>query len=131
MELEFPESLKYQDSHEYVRMEEEDNVVAIGLSAYAIDELGDIVFIDLPEVDATLEKGEVFGTVESVKAVGELYAPVSGTVLERNEMLIDSPEQLPDDPYGDGWLVKVKLDNLDDLDDTLSAEEYKEQIGAA
>jgi glycine cleavage system H protein len=130
MAFEFPEDLKYLDSHEYARLNEEEGIVTIGISAFAIDQLGDIVFLELPEAGETVEKGESFGTVESVKAVEDLKSPVSGEVLERNDTLVESPEQMGDDPYGDGWLIKVKVDDLDDLDDAMSAEEYKEQVEA-
>jgi glycine cleavage system H protein len=124
MALEYPEDLRYQDSHEYVRLEGE--IATIGLSAFAIEELGDIVFLELPETGEAVNQGETFGNVESVKAAEDLYSPVSGTVIERNEALIESPEQLAEDPYGEGWLIKVRLDNLDDdLGEMLSAEEYR------
>ena len=127
MELEYPEDLKYLDSHEYIRLEGE--IATIGVSAFAIDQLGDIVFLELPEVGDSLEVGESFGTIESVKAVEDLYPPVSGTVIDRNEAIIDAPEALADDPYGDGWLIKVRVDNLDtDLTDILSAAEYRVQV---
>jgi glycine cleavage system H protein len=96
----------------------------LGLSAFAIDQLGDIVFIELPDVGGSLEKGQTFGTVESVKAVEEIYAPLSGKVLERNEDVIASPEILKEDPYHSGWLVKVKINDFTELDDSLSAPEY-------
>ncbi|NJL48517.1 MAG: glycine cleavage system protein GcvH [Leptolyngbyaceae cyanobacterium SM2_5_2] len=128
MAFEYPEGLKYLDSHEYARVDEEEGVVTVGITAFAIDQLGDIVFLELPEIGDTVEKGERFGTVESVKAVEELKSPVDGEVLERNEALIEAPEQIGDDPYGDGWLIRVRADNLDDLEDAMSAEEYKEQV---
>lgn len=127
MAFEYPENLKYLDSHEYARLEE-DTLVAIGITAFAVDQLGDIVFLELPEVGDTVEKGEKFGTVESVKAVEDLKAPVSGEVVERNSELLDAPEQLGGDPYGDGWLIKVRTESLEALDDTLTAEEYKDQV---
>ena len=130
MSLEYPADLRYLDSHEYVRLDE-DEIVTIGISAFAIEELGDIVFLELPELDEEIEKGDNIGTIESVKAVSEIYAPVSGKVIDCNEMLIDSPEAIADDPYGDGWLIKVKLkDPHDDLGDTLSMEEYKSLVGS-
>ncbi|MBE9159510.1 glycine cleavage system protein GcvH [Nodosilinea sp. LEGE 06152] len=129
MAFEYPETLKYLDSHEYARADEDEGIVTVGITAFAIDQLGDIVFLELPEIGDSLEKGEKFGTVESVKAVEELKSPVSGEVLERNEALIEAPEQIGDDPYGDGWLVKVKASDLEELDDTLTAEEYKDQVG--
>jgi glycine cleavage system H protein len=127
MASEYPEDLRYQDSHEYVRLEGE--IATIGLSAFAIEELGDIVFLELPETGDAVKQGETFGNVESVKAVEDLYSPVSGTVIERNESLVEVPEQLGEDPYGDGWLIKVRLDNPDDnLDETLSADEYRATV---
>ena len=127
MELEYPEDLKYLDSHEYVRLDGE--IATIGVSAFAIDQLGDIVFLELPEVGDAVEVGENFGTIESVKAVEDLYPPVSGTVIERNEEMIESPESIAEDPYGEGWLIKVRVDNPDDeLTDTLSAAEYRAQV---
>ena len=126
MTLEYPDDLKYLDTHEYVRLEGE--MATIGISAFAIDQLGDIVFLELPEVGAALEKGEAFGTVESVKAVEDLKAPVTGTVVERNDEIVESPENLADDPYGTGWLVKVRVKDLDGAEDALSAEEYRQQV---
>ncbi|NET00084.1 MAG: glycine cleavage system protein GcvH [Sphaerospermopsis sp. SIO1G2] len=127
MDLEYPQELKYQDSHEYVRLDEE--VATIGITAYAVEQLGDIVFLDLPSLDEAITKGDSFGTVESVKAVEELKAPLSGTVIEVNEKIVDAPEQLADDPYQDGWLIKVRPDNAEEIDDDLmSAEEYREQV---
>lgn len=128
MALEYPDELKYLDTHEYARLDEDEGIVTIGISAFAIDQLGDIVFLELPEAGDTVEKGETFGTVESVKAVEDLKSPVTGEVLERNDALLDAPEQIADDPYGDAWLLKVKPEDLDDLDDAMSAEEYKEQV---
>lgn len=126
MALEYPDNLQYLDSHEYIRLE--DDIAVIGISAHAVSELGDIVFLELPAVGDTVEKGESFGTVESVKAVEELRSPVTGTVVDRNSDIVDAPEQLGDDPYGDGWLIKVRLDDPSELDDTLSAAEYRAQV---
>jgi glycine cleavage system H protein len=127
MSLEYPEDLRYLDSHEYVRLDGE--VATVGISAFAIEELGDIVFLELPESGESVSVGDHVGTVESVKAVSEIYSPVSGTVIDRNEILINSPEAIADDPYGEGWLLKIKLDNPDDeLEDTMSALEYKALI---
>ena len=127
MELEYPEDLKYLDSHEYVRLDGE--IATIGVSAFAIDQLGDVVFLELPEVGDAVETGGSFGTIESVKAVEDLNSPVSGTVIERNEVLIDAPEGIGEDPYGEGWLLKVKISNPDEeLSDVLSAAEYRAQV---
>lgn len=126
MSLEYPEDLKYLDSHEYVRIEDDEDIATIGLSAFALEELGDVVFLELPELGDAIASGDNIGTVESVKAVSEIYAPVSGTVVDRNEMLIEQPEAIADDPYGEGWLVKVRLDDpSEELEDALSAEEYR------
>jgi len=128
MALEFPDDLKYLDTHEYARVDEDETIVTVGISAFALDQLGDIVFLELPDVGDTVEKGETFGTVESVKAVEDLKSPVNGDVLERNEAIVVSPEQIADDPYGDAWLIKIKADNLEDLDDAMSADEYRVQV---
>ncbi|NJL86650.1 MAG: glycine cleavage system protein GcvH [Leptolyngbyaceae cyanobacterium SM1_1_3] len=127
MAFEYPVDLKYADSHEYVRVNEE-GMAIIGITAFAVDQLGDVVFLELPEVGDTLEKGETFGTIESVKAVEDLKAPVTGEVIERNDPLLDTPEQIADDPYGDAWMLKVKMENADELEDAMSAEEYQEQV---
>lgn len=127
MEVEYPEDLRYLDTHEYVRLDGE--IATIGITAFAIDQLGDIVFLELPEENDAVEASETFGTVESVKAVEELKAPVSGTVIERNQTLLDSPESIAEDPYGDGWLIKVRLENSDEeLEETLTAAEYQAQV---
>jgi glycine cleavage system H protein len=127
MELEYPDDLRYLDSHEYVRLDGE--IATIGISAFALDQLGDLVFLELPEEGEAIEVGQSFGSIESVKAVEELYPPVSGTVIDRNEAMIDSPELIADDPYGEGWLLKVRVVNPDDeLGDTLSASEYRSHV---
>ncbi|MGB7709400.1 MAG: glycine cleavage system protein GcvH [Microcoleus sp.] len=123
MALKYPDDLKYLDTHEYIRLEGE--IATIGISAFAVDQLGDIVFLELPEVGASLEKGETFGTVESVKAVEDLKAPVTGTVVERNDAIVESPENLAEDPYAEGWLLKVRVDNPREVDDALSVEDYR------
>ncbi|MCA2718478.1 glycine cleavage system protein GcvH [Microcystis sp. M169S2] len=127
MELEYPEDLRYLETHEYVRLEGE--IATLGISAFAVDQLGDIVFLELPELGDALEVGSSFGTIESVKAVEDLYPPVSGTVVDRNQAMIDSPELIADDPHGEGWLLKVRVENPDNaLADTLSASEYRAQV---
>ena len=124
MDLEFPEDLKYLDTHEYIRLDGE--IATIGISSYAIEQLGDLVFLELPEVGDSLELGTSFGSIESVKEAEDLYPPVSGTVVDRNEEMIESPEAIADDPYGDGWLLKVRIENLDDeSEDTMSAQDYR------
>ncbi len=125
--VEYPQDLKYLDSHEYVRLDGE--IATIGISAFALDQLGDIVFLELPEVGDAIESGNTFGTIESVKAVEDLLSPVSGTVIERNETVIDTPELIAEDPYGEGWFLKVRMDDPDaPLESTLSAGEYQAQV---
>jgi glycine cleavage system H protein len=126
MTLEYPEDLKYLETHEYVRLDGE--IATLGISAFAVDQLGDIVFLELPDIGDALEKGESFGSIESVKAVEDLNAPISGTVIERNEPMIESPELIAEDPYGEGWLVKLRINDADELIDSLSANEYREQV---
>ncbi|NMG22929.1 glycine cleavage system protein GcvH [Brasilonema bromeliae] len=126
MPFEYPEDLRYLDTHEYVRLENE--IATIGITDFAVDQLGDIVFLDLPEVGDAVSKEETFGTIESVKAVEELNSPVTGTVIERNEVLLESPEQLADDPYGEGWLLKVRVNKSGEIDDALTANEYSAQV---
>jgi glycine cleavage system H protein len=122
MALEYPQDLSYLDSHEYVRMD--DDIATIGVTQYALNQMGDIVFLDLLEVGVTVAKGDSLGTIESVKAVETLYSPVSGTVIERNDPLIDSPEDTGDDPYGTGWFLKVRLNDLEAIEGALTADEY-------
>jgi glycine cleavage system H protein len=126
MALNYPDNLKYTDTHEYVLLS--GDMATVGISAFAVDQLGDIVFLELPEIGDTLEKGATFGTVESVKAVEDLKAPVTGTVTDRNTALVDSPEQLVDDPYEQGWLIKVQLNDPSELDDAMSAEAYRQKV---
>ena len=122
----YPQDLKYLDTHEYVRLDGE--VATIGITAFAVDQLGDIVFLELPEIDDSVSKKEGFGSIESVKAVEDLKSPVSGTVLERNEALIDAPEQIAEDPYGEGWLIKVKISDSSEINDAMSAADYSKQV---
>ena len=116
-----PEELQYTRSHEWVRTE--GDTATIGITDYAQDELGDIVFVELPEQGATIEAGDSFGTLESVKAVSDLYAPVGGEVVEVNEALGDSPEKINEDPYGEGWIIKLRVSEEGDL---LSASDYEQ-----
>ncbi|AFY39538.1 glycine cleavage system H protein [[Leptolyngbya] sp. PCC 7376] len=128
MALDYPDDLRYLDSHEYIRLDGE--IATIGLSAFALDELGDIVFLELPDEGDALEVGSTFGSIESVKAVEDLYAPISGTVIDRNQMVIDNPEAIAEDPYLEGWFLKVRVDNLDDemLAETMTADEYRLRV---
>lgn len=119
-ELNLPADIKYAKDHEYARLE--GDTVRVGLDDYAQDQLGDIVFVEMPEVGDTFEKGEVFATVESVKAVSECYLPVGGEILAINEELEDEPELVNSDPYGKGWIVEVKPDDVADMDSLMTNE---------
>jgi glycine cleavage system H protein len=119
--LSVPEELQYTKSHEWVRTE--GDTAAIGITDHAQDELGDVVFVELPEVGTTFDAGDSFGTVESVKAVSDLYTPVGGEVVEVNETLNDQPEKINEDPYGEGWIVKLSTSGEGDL---LSASDYEQ-----
>ena len=121
-----PEDNYYAKSHEYVHLEGE--IATIGITDYAQKELGDVVFVELPKVGAQLEFGEELGSIESVKAVSELFAPVSGEVIEVNETLATKPDLVNTDAYGDGWMIKVKLSDVSELDDLMGAEEYEEYV---
>jgi glycine cleavage system H protein len=121
--LNIPEDLQYTKSHEWVRIE--GDTATIGITDHAQDELGDVVFVELPEEGATFDAGESFGTVESVKAVSDLYTPVGGEVVEVNSALEDAPENINEDPYGEGWIVKLRTTDGADL---LSPEEYEKVV---
>ncbi len=121
--MEYPEDLKYTEEHEWVLVEED--IATIGITDFAQDALGDVVFVELPEEGAAVESGKSFGVVESVKAVSDIYAAVSGEVVEVNEELPDTPELVNTSPYEDGWMVKIKLSDTAELDDLLDADGYK------
>lgn len=125
--MEIPGDLKYSREHEWVR--NEDGVATIGITDYAQDQLGDIVYLQLPEAGTTVEQMDRMGEIESVKSVSDLFAPVTGEVAERNEAAIDSPESVNKDPYGAGWLVRVRLSDPAQLEQLLSAEEYTALTG--
>lgn len=124
-----PDGLRFADSHEYARAE--GDLVRIGISAFAVDQLGDIVFVELPEPGTVLERGSSFGSVESVKAVEEMYAPISGTVEARNEAVLASPEELQNDPYGEGWLLVLRPSDPDQLGDLLDGAAYGAKVEGA
>jgi glycine cleavage system H protein len=126
MSYEIPADCRYQDSHEWTRPE--NGTATIGISDFAQDELGDVVFVEVPDEGTTLAAGDDFGVVESIKAVSDIYAPVSGTVTAANEALVNTPELLNEDPYGDGWMIEVKLADESELEDLLSPDEYEAQI---
>ena len=119
-----PEDSRYAKSHEYVHVEGE--IGTVGITDYAQKELGDVVFVELPQVGTQLEAGDELGSIESVKAVSELFAPVSGEVVEINETLADKPELVNTDPYGDGWMIRIRVSDATELDDLMNAEEYEE-----
>lgn len=123
--MEIPENILCSKTHEYVY--QNDNTWYVGISDYAVEQLGDIVFVELPEVGSTFEQGEVFGTLESVKAASEIYAPVSLKVVEVNDDAIVQPELLNADPYTQGWLIKIELLNKDELDTLMEYEDYKSE----
>ncbi len=126
--MNIPENLKYTKDHEWVRVEGDDAV--IGITEFASKELGDIVFIEVETEGESLGKEEAFGTIEAVKTVSDMFMPVSGEVLEFNEALESTPETVNEDPYGDGWIIKLKISNPDEIEDLLTADQYKELIEA-
>jgi glycine cleavage system H protein len=124
--MEFPEDVKYSKEHEWVLVE--GNVATVGITDYAQEQLGDIVFVELPAVGDKVSKEDAFGVVESVKAVNDIFAPVSGKVLEVNDDLPDNPEIINEDPYGDGWMIKIEMNDPEDLEDLMNAAEYEEYV---
>lgn len=120
--MECPEELRYTEEHEWVLVEDE--LVTVGITDFAQDQLGDVVFVELPEVGTLVEVGKPFGVVESVKAVSDIYAPISGEVVEINEELPDTPELINTSPYEDAWMIKIRPTNRAELDDLMSAEDY-------
>ena len=124
--MEFPEDLKYSKEHEWVLVE--GSVATVGITDYAQDQLGDIVFVELPAVGDKTSKEDAFGVVESVKAVSDIYAPVSGKVVEVHDDLPENPEMLNEDPYGDGWIIKIEMNDLEEIQDLMTAAEYEEYV---
>ncbi len=126
--MNLPENLKYSKDHEWLRVE--GDTAVIGITDYAQNELGDIVFVEVPTVGETLSQGDTLGTIEAVKTVADVYMPVDGEVLEVNPDLDATPELINQDPYGQGWIAKIKISNPDQLNDLLTADQYKELINA-
>ncbi|MDC6387335.1 glycine cleavage system protein GcvH [Maribacter sp. PR1] len=126
--MNIPSELKYTKDHEWIRIE--GDTAIIGITDFAQGELGDIVYVEVDTLDETLNREEVFGTVEAVKTVSDLFLPLSGEIVEFNESLEDEPEKVNTDPYGEGWMVKVKISNQDEVEDLLSDADYKELVGA-
>lgn len=125
----YPENYKYTKEHEWVSVEGDTGTV--GITHHAQNELGDIVYVDLPQVGAVLAQGQSLGSVESVKAVSDIYAPISGEVIDANALLTSNPEKLNEDPHGDAWLVKIKLSSPDEIKNLMSAAEYQSYLGAS
>lgn len=126
--MNIPSELKYTKDHEWVKVE--GDIVTVGITDFAQGELGDIVYVEVETVDETLDAEEVFGTVEAVKTVSDLFLPVSGEIIEFNESLEDEPEKVNTDPYGEGWMVKIKMSDKSQVDSLLDADAYKALIGA-
>ncbi len=129
MAFDYPDTLRYTDTHEYVGLE--GNTAIVGITAFAIDQLGDIVFLELPEVGTEVVKGDKFGTIESVKAVEDLKSPVTGKILEINGAMVDAPEDLMNDPYVEGWLLKVEVLDVADFDAVMNATTYRQLVEGA
>ena len=128
MTFEFPSHFRFADSHEYACLD--NDLVKIGISSFAVDQLGDIVFVDLPEVGSKLTRAKSFGSVESVKAVEDMYSPLSGEVVQRNESVLSSPEELQNDPQGEGWLMIIRGSNLSELEELMDSETYAKKIAS-
>lgn len=126
--MNIPAELKYTKDHEWISIE--GDIATVGITDFAQSELGDIVYVEVETLDQTLEQDEVFGTVEAVKTVSDLFLPLAGEIVEFNESLESDPEKVNSDPYGEGWMIKIKVSNVDDYNQLLSSEAYKELIGA-
>ena len=126
--MNIPSELKYTKDHEWIKMD--GDVATIGITDFAQSELGDIVYVEVETLDETLEAEEIFGTVEAVKTVSDLFLPLSGEITEFNESLEDEPEKVNSDPYGGGWMIKVKCSDLSQVDGLMSADDYKDLVGA-
>ena len=125
--MNIPSELKYTKDHEWIKVE--GDVITVGITDFAQRELGDIVYVEVETVDETLEAEEIFGTVEAVKTVSDLFLPVSGEIIEFNQLLEDEPEKVNSDPYGDGWMIKIKVSDASQLEGLMNADAYKELIG--
>lgn len=126
--MNIPEELKYTKDHEWIKIE--GDIATVGITDFAQSELGDIVYVEVETLDETLDAEEVFGTVEAVKTVSDLFLPLSGEIIEFNESLEDEPEKVNSDPYGEGWMVKIKFSDASQINDLLTAEDYKAIVGA-
>jgi len=128
--MNFPTDLYYTRDHEWLRVSEDSDICTVGITEFAQSELGDIVFVEVDEMDAELAREEAFGTVEAVKTVAELFMPVSGSVVEMNPALEENPDLVNDDPYGEGWLIRIRISDRDELGNLLSAEAYTDMVAA-
>lgn len=124
--MNFPEDLKYTTEHEWVRID--GDVATVGITDYAQEQLGDIVFVELPEEEEAIEKGDTFGVVESTKSVSDLYVPLTGAVIETNDPLLDSPEIINEDPYGEGWMIRIKLKRPEEIKELLDSKTYQKLL---
>jgi glycine cleavage system H protein len=124
--MNIPDELKYTKDHEWIKVE--NDIATIGITDFAQGELGDIVFVEVDSIDEELDREEIFGSIEAVKTVSDLFMPISGEVIEFNESLEENPEQINEDPYNKAWIIKVKISDISELDDLLSAEAYSELI---
>ncbi|WP_462280419.1 glycine cleavage system protein GcvH [Salinivirga cyanobacteriivorans] len=124
--MNIPENLKYTKDHEWVKID--GDTATVGVTDFAQEQLGDVVFVEVETEGESLQKGDVFGTIEAVKTVSDMYMPISGEVAEVNPKLEDAPETVNEDPYGEGWMIKIKVDNKDELNDLLSADDYKNEV---
>lgn len=122
-----PDDLKYTESHEWIRLE--GDIITVGITDHAQEELTDVVFVEVPDADEPLESGDPAAVVESVKAASDIYAPVDGTVVEGNEALSDEPDLVNTDPYGEGWIYRLKVNDVSDLDEMLTADQYRGNLG--
>jgi len=127
MAFSFPDHFRFADSHEYAFIQ--DDLIRVGITTFAVDQLGDIVFVDLPEIGTSLNQGEIFGSVESVKAVEDLHAPLGGEVVQRNESVLASPEELQNDPHGEGWLLVIRPNDMAQIDSLMNSSTYSSKIG--
>ncbi len=125
--MNIPSELKYTKDHEWIRID--NDIATVGITDFAQGELGDIVYVEVETLDETLEKDEIFGSVEAVKTVSDLFLPLSGEIIELNELLLDEPEKVNTDPYGDGWMIKVKINDASEIDSLMSEADYNELIG--
>lgn len=127
--MDFPDQLRYSKDHEWIRVEEDGKTAVIGISAFAQGELGDIVFVELEDVDSDIGKDEPFGTVEAVKTVSELFMPVAGTIIAHNDALEDNPELINNSPYEDGWMIKISMEDPAQVNDLMVAADYATMVG--